>query len=316
MIDINQIQELPFVKAKLKEVFGSDETEVLVRHAEDGTTTPTSYFIKRKNEQGLDVERIIILPPHGFTANMPTWMNSHEEAHDATIDVLGGARFGKITFSKLKDCLELAHAPKANSSAALNVPYMETSGENVQKTKITSGVRVYVVKPDGFGFYHNLTNTTNDWLVLKLEKHLRPMKGVDVSAFPKSIESLANEFYAAVKQHGDEIFHKQPDLVARIVDYENPHQTIPALIEMLKIYDAGKHEACTVFATLLQIGKKHPAVFHEYAQLALDEHFEPAFYLKQLIQKIDHATDAGRADGQTWVTGAPSKGEGFAKRLR
>jgi hypothetical protein len=38
------------------------------------------------------VKRLIVLPSGGFTANMPNWMNSHAEAHHATIELLGAVR--------------------------------------------------------------------------------------------------------------------------------------------------------------------------------------------------------------------------------
>jgi hypothetical protein len=290
--EIEQVLKQHFVKEKVRSIFGSNETELIARHAEDGTA-PTSFLVKLKDERGLDIERLIILPAGGFTANMPNWMNSHAEAHHATIEILGGVREGRIAFSKLKNCLEFAHAANANSSEALNVPYIETTTDGVQKQLLTSGTRAHVVKEDGFGFYHNLTNKADDWLVIKLEKHLRPAQGVDLTKFADrsygDSMALASDYYRAVRTHGDEVFHAQPELVSRVANYRDPHQIVPPLIEMLKVFDAGRHEACTVFATLLRIGKKHPEVFHEYAARALAENFEPAFYLKQLMQKINRS---------------------------
>jgi hypothetical protein len=289
---IEQVLQQHFVKEKVRGVFGSNETELITRHAEDGTG-PTSFLVKLKDERGLDIERLIVLPSGGFTANMPNWMNSHAEAHHATIEILGGVREGRIGFSKLKHCLEFAHAANANSSEALNVPYKETTIDGVQKPLLSSGSRAHVVKEDGFGFYHNLTNKADDWLVIKLEKHLRLTQGVDLAKFANGNNgdsmALASDFYRAVQTHGDEVFHAQPELVSRVANYRDAHQIVPPLIEMLKVYDAGRHEACTIFAILLRIGKKHPEVFHEYAAQALAENFEPAFYLKQLMQKINRA---------------------------
>jgi activator of HSP90 ATPase len=93
--EIEQVLKQHFVKEKVRSIFGSNETELIARHAEDGTA-PTSFLVKLKDERGLDIERLIILPAGGFTANMPNWMNSHAEAHHATIEILGGVREGRM----------------------------------------------------------------------------------------------------------------------------------------------------------------------------------------------------------------------------
>ena len=119
---IEPVLQQHFVKEKVRSIFGSNEAELITRHAEDGTA-PTSFLVKLKDERGLDIERLIILPSGGFTANMPNWMNSHAEVHHATIEILGGVREGRIGFNKLKNCFEFAHAANAKSSESLYVPY-------------------------------------------------------------------------------------------------------------------------------------------------------------------------------------------------
>jgi hypothetical protein len=134
---IEHVLQQHFVKEKVRSVFGSNETELMTRHAEDGTA-PTSFLVKLKDERRLDIERLIVLSSGGFTANMPNWMNSHAEAHHATIELLGAVQERRIGFSRLKNYLEFAYAANANSSEALNGPYNETTIDGVQKPLLSS----------------------------------------------------------------------------------------------------------------------------------------------------------------------------------
>ncbi|OEK01153.1 hypothetical protein BFP97_06355 [Roseivirga sp. 4D4] len=256
---------------------------------------PASFIVKNKDEGARTIERLIVLPPKGYTADTPTQTNSHDEAERATIEIKGGVRPDKNGFSTLKHCLLVASFNKESGFSDLDKPYMTYSAD----LKSTPGLFTEfhsagespftVVKPNGYGFYHNLVNVTDDWLVLKLNKRLRLQKGVELDPF---LENLTDKQAKAVSTlhdnilaDGDALFKKYPDLVDEVASM--PPQTIlPALGEMLFVYDSGKHEACSVFALILKIGKLHMDKTKEFLTDALEKNAIPAYYGEQLIGKL------------------------------
>lgn len=295
-MNLDTLLQTHYVRDLISKTCG-DNTEIIHRHA--------AHFIRNADEGDRKVERIIILPPRGFTANAPEQMNSHDEAESATIEIKGAVRDGKDSVSVVKNCVFVASIDKNEMVSELNEPYLTfdiaADEPHVEKKLHSAGTApFYVVRSDGYGFYHNIINVTDDWLVLKLVKTLRPQRKVDLSilnTYPSEQAMALNQFYTAVAKHGDEIFDREKELVSQICGM--PLSTsLPALGEMLYIHDSGKHEACTVFATILKIAKTHPLFVQNFLRGTLENGSVPSYYAYQLLEKIARRSAAaaqGRA---------------------
>lgn len=290
-MNIDIVLKKHFVAALVQRVCGED-TELITR--------PASFMIRNKVEGDRDIHRVIILPPRGYTADKINQTNSHDEAEYATIEIKGGVREDKQGFSKLRDCLFMASIPENGTTSELNKPYLlydvdKSDNPDLQKTVHSAGTAPFaVVKSDGYGFYHNLVNVTDDWLVLQLYKRLRPQKSVDLAPrladLPAKDAALLASLYDAIVEHGDEVFYKTPKLIDGVCALPLSH-SLPALGEMLYVHDTGKHEACSAFAVILKIGKEQPDAVREFLGQSLDAQTVPAYYAKQLVSKIDKASE-------------------------
>lgn len=286
-MNIDKLLEKNFVKDLIHQTCG-EEREVISR--------PACFVVRGKSESSDKVERLIILPPMGYTANSTTQTNSHDEADSATIEIFGAVRDDKNGFSKLKDCLMVPSYYEDGSVSELNKPYLTydlsiDNGPHFSNEVYSAGEPPFhVVKNDGFGFYHNLINTKDDWLVLKLVKKLRPAKNVDltpiIASMPANEAIKINKLYAAVIEFGDDIFSEVPTLIGDICNIDLS-KVMPALFEMLYVYDTGKHEACSVFAIILKLGKKYPDAVTIYIEDGLRTENLPKYYGLQLIDKIE-----------------------------
>ena len=58
------------------------------------------------------------------------------------------------------------------------------------------------------------------------------------------------------------------------------------LIALLNMPDHGDHEACTVVALLLKLGRNHHDLVVDECLRALKENKAPSFYLNEVIEKI------------------------------
>lgn len=287
-MDINQVLQFNYVKDLIAQTCG-DETELVSRR--------DCYAVRSKVEEERDVHRVLLMPPRGFTANELDQMNSHDEADFATIEIKGAVKEGKFAFSKLKDCLLVASKDENGSVSELTHPYLTFDlEEDREQTGLTlikhsAGLMPFaVVKNDGFGFYHNLINMTDEWLVLKLHKRLRPQRVVNLDPILETLDwqsaDQLNKFYSSIVKYGDSIYSKDSQVIDMIVSM-SIKETLPALIEMLYVHDSGMHEACTVFGMILKIGKTHPEIVTKYLQQALDqEDAVPPYYAEQLMAKI------------------------------
>lgn len=291
MTDINSILKTDFVKALVEKTCG-DDVDLVERQ--------DSFAVRRKKEGERDIHRVIILPPRGFTANAIDQMNSHDEADYASIQVKGAVKAGKRNFSKLKDCLLVASQDKGSAVSDLNQPYLTANADDARKnsdlsfTKHSAGTAPFsVVKNDGAGFYHNLINLTDEWLVLKLHKRLRPQKAVDLEPHLARLTSEAanalRSLYVAIKKHGDGIFRKKPEAIKSVLDLPL-EKSLPALGEILYVHDSGMHEACTAFAIILKIGKTNPERVTSFLRNAKNSDAIPPYYAEQLIGKLNRFT--------------------------
>lgn len=284
-MDIQDVLKRDFVKALIHDTCGQDT--VLVER-------DNSYAVRATYEGARDIHRVIFLPPRGFTANQIEQMNSHDEAEKATIEIKGAIKDDKRGFSRLKNSLLVASRDEDQSISDLNQPYLTFDVENPNDpaalTKHSAGdAPFHVVRSNGDGFYHNLINLTDEWMALKLHKVLRPQRGVELwrvtDGLSKDNADTVEDFYAAIVEHGDDIFKNAPEVVERITNLPS-EISLPALGEMLHVHDSGMHEACTVFATILKIGKNAPAQTTLFLRSAITREAIPSYYGQQLIGKL------------------------------
>lgn len=279
-----------FVRALLRDTVGEDY-ETVVR--------PAAYSFNARREDSREVNRLILLPPRGYTADTLNQMNSHDEAERATIQVKGAIRGDKNGWSKLKDCLAFVGSKDNSDVSTLNKPYMTYEvgiTPDIILSKHSGGTPPFpVVKPDGFGFYHNLVNLSDDWIMLKLNKKIRPQKGVELephlSELPEEQAHTLRAFYNGILAYGDGVFKKYPDLIQDVEHIPTP-QALPALAEMLFVHDSGKHEACSAFAMIMKFGRKDPQITTKFLKDTMDAQAVPPYYAGQLIAKINRQDDA------------------------
>ncbi|MEK6868529.1 MAG: hypothetical protein AABX98_06925, partial [Nanoarchaeota archaeon] len=87
-----------------------------------------------------------------------------------------------------------------------------------------------------------------------------------------------------IQEQGDLLFEQEADLVTNSCGI-SIDKILPALIDMLNILETGKHEACTVYAIILKIGRKNKNTIH-YLKDALKDNSAPKYYLEELIKKL------------------------------
>lgn len=280
---INEILKSQLIKTEIKNYFGDKEIELVER--------PASYIIKEKNENKNKVFRLIILIPKGFTANNVDEMFSHPEARRAKIEIKGGIGPGKKGFNLLKDSLKYISYKNRNVDLIDNYPYVKVDAKNplYQEEIKSSREKFWVVKEDGKGFYHNLINLTNEWLLLILEKELDFQKPINlkdkISKLAIDEQKLVNNFFNLLKDKGDKIFEENLSITSEITKIDIK-KILPIFIEMLNIPETGKHEQCSVYAIILKFGKKNKQITKDYLNEALKNNFAQLYYLNELIKKL------------------------------
>lgn len=286
-LSVEQVLQAHFVRALTKQICG-DNPDLVERPA---------AFVLRKRDEGRsrDLQRLILLPPRGYTANALNEACSHDEAESAKITVKGAIREGKRGFSKLKSCLLVASFNRNSRVSDLDEPYLtfRLDGEEPDLTmsRHSAGeAPFHVVKANGEGFCHNLINLSDDWLMLLLDKRLRHERPVTLSRHLTVLQdehaALLSRLYEAVVEGGDSIFREQIALVDAIAGLP-PAISLPALGEMLHVHDTGRHEACSVFALILKIAKSEPDAVCAFLKRGLSEGDVPAYYARQLLEKIE-----------------------------
>lgn len=254
---------------------------------------PASFVVRSLDEAEDRITRVLILPPNGCTANTRTELNPHPEVRRARITVMGALRPGKRGFSRIRDVVRFARFTRRSVPIVDNVPNATCDPTNPDYLEVlkSSGETFLVVTESGDGFYHNLLNVSSDWVLLVLEKQLRSGKNMDLAIPLRSLapglrrdcESLID----AVMKRGDEIF--QDSSLLRIVDAlveHRPNVVLPVLIEGLNVAETGKHEACSLYAIIMKIGRRHPSTTLAHLTEALERNYAPHYYLVELIAKI------------------------------
>ena len=284
-MNIDDLLKLDFVRSLSGRV--CVEPHVLIQR-------PSAYFLKSEQESERYIERLIFLPPRGFTSNEINQTNCFEGVEKAVIEVIGAAKKDRSGFSRIKNCLLFVSFNKSAPISRLDRPYLEFNikdlGERFNNSLHSSGAPPFhVVKVDGFGFYHTLINFSNEWLVLKVNKTMRPQKQPDLSAHLSTMQDehvrIVSALHKGIVTHGDMIFDQDAALVQAVLSVPF-FIMLPVLGEMLYIRDTGRHETCTAFALILKIGRKYPDQTIQYLNDALDNKSIPDYFGSQLIQKI------------------------------
>lgn len=281
---MKEIIDSVLVKNTIKSLFNDKETEILAR--------PASYIIRLKNEGEDKVERIILLPPNGFTSNKINETSPHPEARRAKITIKGAVRADKRGFNILKNVIRFSYYTKRDIKIKEESPYTLINKKNSFYREETKSSRetFFVAKENGEGFFHNLINLSDEWILLILKKELRLQKEMDINSKIKNLEKgkqkIIVNLIETIKSIGDKVFDKNKELVDNVLKLDI-NEAIPALIEALNIYETGKHEPCTVYAIILKFAKKEPNEVMKFLKSALENNEAPKYYLEELIEKIE-----------------------------
>lgn len=274
-----EILSSPILKNTVSNIFGKKPSIVVIER-------PGCFILSLSNEPEEEVTRIIVLKPYGFTANSTGELSSHPETRDATIEIKGIARRVNNGYAPAKNCLEFVYYPGKIAETLEFFPYAKA--DRALKSVKNSRTKFKVVKPGGFGFYHNLINLTGEWLVLVLRKKLDLTKQIDYSLLDDLThlqKRFLLDFLEAVKENGDSVFEKNKDVVKKVLSM-TPETSLPALISFLNIPEGGRHEQCTVFAVILKIARINTARAKAVVQRASKDKTAQNYYLNQLLEKI------------------------------
>ncbi len=275
---IADILSAPVIRSTVNTVLGKEPYDIVER--------PGAYVLSLKKEPTDRCRRVIVLKPKGFTSNGLEVLSSHPEAGEATIEIKGAARPENNGYFPIKNCIEFVYRDKDDVETQPGYPYAGVNGA-FRKLK-TSRMKFKAVKRNYRGFYHNLINLTNEWLVLVLDKRLNLTKQVDYTLFEsagKRHKDILHGFAAAVRSDGDGIFESKSDVVRHVCAID-PRASLPALITLLNVEERGRHEQCTVFAVILRIAKTHPVLALELLRKAEIAEAAPPYYLHELIKKV------------------------------
>jgi len=202
-------------------------------------------------------------------------------------------RANKQGFSRLKDVVQFIRFTTAQVPIEENVPNARPDVRNAAyRTDLrSSGETFLAAREGGYGFYHNVLNVTPEWVVIRVKKHLKFQRAMDLGAalrpLPSSERATFAAFMDAVARLGDGIY-RSPEL-QRTLDTMTAGRAdvyLPALIEGLNIAETGKHEACTVYAMIMKIGRRQHATTVTHLDTALERGDAPPYYLRELLKKL------------------------------
>lgn len=273
------------LKKLIKEIFLNDDLEFLKR--------PQSIIIKKKEEMGNTITRIILLSPKGYSSNNINELSPHDEVRKAKITLKGIIKKEKQNFSLIKNCLKFAYLTNRNALTEKTIPYaLISDNKKIYKEKIFSSKNsIYIVRENGEGFYHNLINLSDNWLVLVLVKELRSGKTMDIKSktdnYTLTEKKLFLKLINEIEKYGDELFIKNPKLIKNALEIKT-EKSIPVLIKALNVYETGRHEPCTVYALILHKAKTDKIGTLKLLKDALKSNKAPIYYLSELINKIDN----------------------------
>jgi hypothetical protein len=285
MKTIDDVLAQPYMQALIKRVCDDDYIVI---------SRPAMFAVKRPAEDERDINRLIVLPPRGYTANKINQTNCFHNVETATIEILGAAREEKRALSVIKNCLLNVSYDQMEKVSGLDRPYLEFDVEDKDSgfiyRRFSAGEPPFhVVKIDGTGFYHTLINLSDDWLVLKLHKVLREEKVADLTPHLMGVQdeyaNALRQMMVEIIEVGDELFKTNPSLVTKVMRMQ-PSVSLPALGEMLYVRDTGRHETCTAFGMILKIGRREPEATLKFLKKGLEAKSIPTYFAEQLIQKV------------------------------
>lgn len=284
--DIQMVLNQHYMRSLIERVCGPDW--ILI-------TRPAAYAVKMPEEDERDINRLIILPPRGYTSNKINQTNCFHNVESATIEIMGAVKEDKRAFSVLKNCLLNVSYNEMETFSGLDRPYLEFNIEDqdsgfLYKRYSAGEPPFHVVKVDGTGFYHTLINLSDEWLVLRLHKVLREEKFVNLEPHLQNIQDTfahsLRQLHTEIIEVGDELFDVNKTLVSQIMRMP-PDISLPALGEMLYVRDTGRHETCTAFGLILKIGQRQPDVTLDYLKKAVAARAIPSYFGRQLIHKTE-----------------------------
>lgn len=279
----SEIYQSRLLQQTICRLFGDEPTEVIHRSA--------SHILKQVHEPEERVKRILLLPPGGFTANTPAEMNSHPEARYAKITVKGGVDPHKAGFSQVRQVIKFAYYLNRDIPTEGPEPYARIDPahpyyrEQLKSAKET----FFVVRENGEGFYHNLTNLSARWMVLILEKFLTQRREMNFEGKLDRLSAPEQDIFyrlmEKITEKGDRIFKEDAALVNQVAGLP-PERILPGLIEGLNFLETGNHEPCSVYAVILKISRQEPIQALDDLEKARSARDAPLYYLDELIRKV------------------------------
>ena len=268
------------VKKKIQELFGNQACQTVKRKS--------SYIIRLKDEPNNIVKRIIILPPNGSTAGEYSGLlsahekfNPHPETLEAVLSIEGGAAPGRLGYRKIDHAIKFSYFTKREVDFRKESPKVEYKSSHIPPFK--------VVKSNGYGFWHNIQNLSNEWILLVLEKKSVVSNPLDIDKIIKELppdqKEKIHSLIDKIRHQGDHIFEDKINPIENLYSVDVEYLTL-ALITALNIPEHSNHEPCTAVALLLKLSKDNKEVVLRKCQKALKENSAPAFYLTEIINKL------------------------------
>lgn len=246
-----------------------------------------------KSEHEMDVcRRLILLRPNGSTSEDPRELSAHPDARWARIRVYGAVRPGLNRLRLLKKAVRFCYFDTAKAETKAGTPYVirDSSDPHYSESVKASRSRFFVVKENGYGFYHDVFNETGDWMLLGIEKQLldrrEPEFKSKLSAFNGKKRKTAERLVEFMSLLGTESFKMIPETVEDVVAFE-PKKSLPLLIEALNLRENGRHNPCSAFCVILKIAKRHPELAKSHVREALVNKSAPKYYLNVLLDNIE-----------------------------
>ncbi len=280
--DIRKLLESYLLRTITLKFLGNQRTEVIQR--------PGCYIIRLAGEKRSGtIRRIILLPPKGFTGDEINLLNPHPEARMAKVFIEGVINPSKRGFSPLVNRVEFRYSLRRQIPTEADSPYA-ISNRQYCETKVKSWRNwFFVVKESGWGNFHSFINLADKWVLLKLQKTLLEQHPIRLTEYlrqlPKSKARKLKQCIFLIQSEGDAAFGRGK-LITDLLRY-NPNILIPILIQMLNTQETGKHEPCTFFALLLKLSRVNKKLVLHYIADAMKEESAPAYYLTDLIKKLN-----------------------------
>lgn len=273
------------VKKEIQDLFESQDYQVVRRKS--------SYVIRLKNEPSENLKRIVILPPNGSTAGEYSGLladhekfSPHPETLEAILTIKGGVAPGRLGYRKIDRAIKFSYFTKREVDFKKDMPKSDYKSSHIPSFKI--------IKPNGYGFWHNIQNLSNEWVLLVLEKKLiasNPFKINEViKDLPPNEQKKIKILIDKIANQGDHIFEDGVNPLDNLSDIDVKYIII-ALISALNLPEHANHEPCTVVALLLKLAKENKKVVLEECQKSLEKNSAPAFYLNDIIKKLTKSSN-------------------------